>query len=148
MTNRRDALRLSAGAAALAAAPGALSQDNTKLRRLYDKALVIDALSFAHEWDDVEWAAVQKSGYAGIITSLSRRDLQTAIDEIATWRKRIEDHPDRYMMALSAKDFERAKNSGRLAVMMNFQNATMLEGEVDNVDVFACIRDALFSADL
>ncbi|NNE42370.1 MAG: dipeptidase [Marinicaulis sp.] len=135
MTNRRDALKISAGAAALAAAPAALAQGKSKLDRLYDKALVIDALSFAHEWDDEEWAAVKKSGYAGIITSLSRQDLQTAIDEIAEWRKRIKEHPDRYLMALTAKDFERAKKSGRLAVMMNFQNATMLEGEIDNIDV-------------
>lgn len=139
MLNRRDAIRLSAGAAAsLAVSPaGAASSD--KLKRLYDNAIVIDGLSFAHEWDDVEYEAVQQSGYTGIITSLSRHDLQAAIDEIMTWKRRIAEHPDRYMMALAAQDFERAKRENKLAVMMNFQNATMLEGEVDNVDVLHAI---------
>ena len=115
-------------------APGLGHAQSDRLKRLYDRAIVIDALSFAREWDDEEWAAVRKSGYTGIVTSLNRSDLQTAIDEIVAWRGRIETHPDRYMMALTAQDFRRAKASGRLAVMMNFQNATMLEGDADNVD--------------
>ena len=128
---RRSFLATSAGLA-LAGSPAA-AQSN-RLKRLYDKSIIIDALAFAREWDDAEYEAVQQSGYTGIITSLSRRNLQVAIDEIVAWKRRIEEYPDRYMMALTAKDFERAKRTDRLAVMMNFQNATMLEGDVDNVD--------------
>lgn len=137
MLNRRDAIRLTGAAASIAISPAFAAPNN--LKRLYDKSIVIDGLSFAHEWDDVEYAAVKQSGYTGIITSLARRDLQTAIDEIMGWKRRIAEHPDRYMMALGAHDFERAKRENKLAVMMNFQNATMLEGEVDNVDVLHAI---------
>ena len=133
MFNRRDAIRLTAGAAA-ALSPAFAASSPQRLKRLYDNALVIDALSFAHEWDDVEYEAVQQSGYTGIVTSLNRRDLQTAIDELVAWKQRVEEFPDRYMIALEAKDFERAKRAGKLAVMMNFQNASMLEGDADNVD--------------
>ena len=133
MLNRRDTFRIAAGAAASLSTANA-AQSPGKLKRLYDRNIVIDALSFAHKWDDVEYEAVKKSGYAGIITSLSRRDLQTAIDELVTWKRRVEEYPDRYMFALEARDFERAKRDKKLAVMMNFQNATMLEGDVDNVD--------------
>ncbi len=133
MLTRRDAIRLAAGAtASLTGARAAQSPE--KLKRLYDNAIVIDALSFAREWDDEEWAAVQQSGYTGVVDSLNRRNLQTAIDELVAWKKRVQDFPDRYMIALEAEDFLRAKRTGRLAVMMNFQNATMLEGDVDNVD--------------
>ncbi|MEX6632947.1 dipeptidase [Hyphococcus lacteus] len=135
---RRDAIRIAAGAAATFSTANA-AQSPEKLKRLYDKAIVIDALSFGHVWDDIEHAAVRQSGYTGIITSLDRSDLQTAIDEIMVWKKRIKDMPDQYMMALSASDFERAKRENKLAVMMNFQNATMLEGEVDNIDVLHAI---------
>ncbi|WP_411819132.1 membrane dipeptidase [Hyphococcus formosus] len=135
---RRETFRLAAGAAASISSASA-AQSKQSLDRLYDNAIVIDALSFAHEWDDVEHQAVRDSGYTGMITSLDRSDLQTAIDEIMAWRKRIKEMPDRYMMALSASDFERAKRENKLAVMMNFQNATMLEGEVDNVDVLHAI---------
>ena len=133
MFNRRDAIRLTAGAAA-AMSPAFAASSPQRLKRLYDNAMVIDALSFAHEWDDVEYEAVQQSGYAGIVTSLNRRDLQTAIDELVAWKQRVTEYPDRYMIALEAKDFERAKRAGKLAVMMNFQNASMLEGDADNVD--------------
>ncbi|WDI33017.1 membrane dipeptidase [Hyphococcus flavus] len=130
---RRDAISLGA-AAAVTFSTSRAAELPGKLKRLYDNALVIDALSFARDWDDVEYEAVQQSGYTGIITSLNRRDLQTAIDELVTWRTRVEEYPDRYMIALEARDFERAKREKKLAVMMNFQNATMLEGDVDNVD--------------
>jgi len=133
MLNRRDTIRLAAGAAASLSTARA-AQSPGKLKRLYDNAVVIDALSFAHEWDDVEYEAVKQSGYAGIVTSLSRSDLQTAIDELLTWKRRVEEFPDRYMIALEARDYERAKREKKLAVMMNFQNATMLEGDADNVD--------------
>jgi len=132
MLNRRDAIRVTAGATASLSI--ARAQTPGRLSRFYDDTLVIDALSFAHEWDDVEYEAVKKSGYAGIITSLDRRDLQTAIDELLTWQRRVKEFPDRYMVALEARDFERAKREKKLAVMMNFQNATMLEGDADNVD--------------
>ncbi len=126
-------MRLAAGAAAAAMGAGAARADD-RLDRLYDKSIVIDALSFAHEWDEAEYEAVKRSGYTGIVTSLDRRDLQTAIDELLTWKKRVQEFPDRYLIALEARDFDRAKREGKLTVMMNFQNATMLEGEADNVD--------------
>jgi membrane dipeptidase len=50
------------------------------------------------------------------------------------WRQRVRDNDDRLILALAAADFERAKASGRTAVLMNFQDTTMLEGEVANVD--------------
>ena len=133
MLNRRDTLRIAAGAAASLSA-GAPARAADPLGRLYDKSVIIDALSFAHKWDDDEWAAVQQSGYSGIVTSLNRRDLQTAIDELLDWKKRVEEFPERYLFALNAKDFTRAKREKKLAVMMNFQNSTMLDGDVDNVD--------------
>lgn len=132
--SRRQAIIMSAGAAVAISSGGAAAQENARLKRLYDKSIVIDALSFAHEWDEAEYEAVQRSGYTGIVTSLNRRDLQTAIDELLAWKKRVEEFPERYLIALEARDFERAKREGKLAVMMNFQNATMLDGDVDNVD--------------
>ncbi len=133
MLNRRETMRLAAGAAASVAGAGAARADD-RLDRLYDKSIVIDALSFAHEWDEAEYEAVKRSGYTGIVTSLDRRDLQTAIDELLAWKKRVAEFPDRYLIALEARDFERAKREGKLAVMMNFQNSTMLEGDADNVE--------------
>ena len=137
---RRNTLKLlaSAGAAAMVptlagAAAGADLRE--RLRSLYRRSIVIDSLSFAHEWDDEEFAALDATGYTGIVNSLPQSNLQVAIDALVEWRKRVREQPDRFLMAQSAADFERAKEDGKLAVLMNFQNATMLEGDADNVEV-------------
>jgi len=136
MITRRDALHLAAGAAVSVSSASAQSsaQSPDRLKRLYDGAVVIDALSFGYEWDEVEFAAAKATGYAGIVESLPRRDLQTAVDALVAWRRRAREHSDELLIALKAEDFREAKRSGRLAVLMNFQNATMLEGDADNVE--------------
>ncbi|MEX0643784.1 MAG: membrane dipeptidase [Parvularculaceae bacterium] len=129
---RRDSIQLLAGGAAIAAAP-ALAADDA-IAKFYARALVIDALSFGHKWDEAEYAAVKASGYSGIVESLERQDLKTAIEQLLLWKTRAAENADKILIALAAKDFERAKREKKLAVLMNFQNATMLDGDVDNVD--------------
>ena len=89
-----------AGAAAMTAIRPAWAQDGSS--DFYDHALVIDALSFLRKWDDAELTALAKTGYAGIVESLSNRNLQTAIDALITYRKRVAQHSDKLMIALSA----------------------------------------------
>ena len=101
---------------------------------VYDHALVIDALSFGREWGDAEFTALKQARYSGMVESLSRRDLQTAIDELVAWRARAKEHAGRLLIALSAADFERAQADRKTAVLMNFQDSTMLEGDLDNID--------------
>lgn len=132
MTTRREALGLLAGAMGAGLSAATFAQDSSSA--LYDRALVIDSLSFLREWDDAELTALKRTGYAGIVESLSNRDLQTAIDALVGYRKRVAEHSDKLLIALSTDDFQRAKDSGRVAALMNFQNSTMLEGEVDNID--------------
>ena len=131
MTTRRETLGMLAATATLAAKPVWSAEAASDF---YDNALVIDTLSFLREWDDAELGALRATGYAGIVESLSNKDLQTAIDALLDYRKRVAEHSDKLIIALAAEDFPRAKRSGRVAALMNFQNATMLEGEVDNVD--------------
>ncbi len=100
----------------------------------YDDMLVIDALSFGRDWGEEVFSALRAANYSGIIESLPRKDLQTAIDALVEWQTRIEEHDDHLTLALRADDFLQAKNSGRTAVLMNFQDSTMLEGELSNID--------------
>jgi membrane dipeptidase len=128
MTTRREAIALMA---AMASAPRLATADPITV---YDNAVVIDALSFSRTWDDAEFAALKQTGYSGMVESLDNADLQTAIDALVAWRARARTHADKLLLALSAADFERAKQDGKTAVLMNFQNATMLEGDADNVE--------------
>ena len=71
-----------AGAAAMSASKLSWAQNNDD--DFYDNALVIDALCFLREWDEAELGALRKTGYAGIMESLSNRSLQIAIDALVT----------------------------------------------------------------
>lgn len=128
--HRRDVLRLLGGLAASATVPG---MSRAAPDPWYDGALIIDALSFGRDWDDKEFVALRKANYAGIIESLPRNNLQAAIDALVAWRQRAEEHGDKLLLALEAADFERAQASNRTAVVMNFQDTTMLEGDIDNL---------------
>lgn len=130
-TTRRSALQMIAGLAATAAVPGIARPE---VADFYDDALIIDALCFGREWDDPVFEALRQANYSGIVESLPTRDLQTAIDALVEWHTHAKDHPDELMLALEAADFERAKESARTAVVMNFQDTAMLEGDVNNVD--------------
>jgi len=142
--DRRLLLTGLAASAVTAATARTFAASKTDLNSLYDKAVVIDTLSFAHKWDDEEYEAGKQSGYAGIITSLRRSSLDVALDELLNWQRRAKEQNDRYLIALKADDFLKAKQSKRLAVMMNFQNATMLEGDVDNVDILYAMGTRCF----
>jgi membrane dipeptidase len=128
---RRQALSGLTGAVTLAMYPAAAED---RLGQFYQRALVVDGLSFGRDWNETELAALRAAGYSGMVESLPRQDLQTAIDALLGWRRRAAEHPDALLLALTASDFERAKRDGRTAVVMNFQDATMLEGDVDNVE--------------
>ena len=130
-TTRRDALQMMAAAAAATTIPGVAAADAA---RFYDNALVIDALCFGREWGEDVYAALRRANYSGIVESLPRRDLQTAIDALVEWRTRVKENPDKLILALEAADFEKARASQRTAVVMNFQNTTMIEGDIDNID--------------
>lgn len=128
---RREFVKLAASVAVAGVFPGSTLADN---RRPYDEMLVIDALCFGIEWGDAVYEALREANYSGIIESLPRDDLQTAIDALVEWRERIGENEDKLILALEARDFERAHASNRTAVMMNFQDSTMLEGEIANID--------------
>ncbi len=107
----------------------------TDIDRLYDRAVVVDSLAVAVKWDDAEWAAVIQSGYTAIQTTLRGESLEAGMESLAEWHARFRAEPARYLPYLSAQDVEVAKREKRLAVMLGFQNATMIENDVANVDV-------------
>ncbi|NET34137.1 MAG: dipeptidase [Cyanothece sp. SIO1E1] len=101
---------------------------------LYKKSIVIDGLVISRGWDEDSFAALAKSGYTGFNTSLASRNLSSAMKSLAEWRQRIDENPDRLIYATTADDFVRAKKEDKVAVMLGFQNATMIEKSIDNLD--------------
>lgn len=102
--------------------------------QLYRGALVIDALVTTRDWSDESWQIATQAGYSGLGTSLSSGSMEAALGDLGTWNQRIGSDPDKYIRAESAADFERAHNTGKLAVLLGFQNATMIGGSIQNLD--------------
>ena len=102
--------------------------------KVYEKAIVIDGLVITRGWDQDSFDALAQSGYTGFNTSLASRNLASAMRSLAEWRQRIDDNPERLIYATTADDFVRAKKENKVAVMLGFQNATMIEKSIDNLD--------------
>jgi membrane dipeptidase len=102
--------------------------------QLYQDALVIDALITTRGWSEESWRIARQAGYTGLGTSLSSGSMEAALEDLETWNQRIESNPDEYVRADSAADFERAHAGGKLAVLLGFQNATMIGNSIQNLD--------------
>lgn len=138
---------LQVGAAALVAsaagrgrhADAGFPVDSSLLRQPVDAAfarsVVVDALSTEDAWNEAVWEAFRKSGVTAIQTSLDNRNLTVALRELAEWQARFDRYPDRLVKVLDGSEIPGAKTNGRLAVLLGFQNATILDGELRNLDV-------------
>ncbi len=71
------------GAAAAVTIPRAATATAAEF---YETALVIDGLCFGRERDEATLDALRAARYSGIVESLPREDLQTAIDALVEWR--------------------------------------------------------------
>jgi len=100
---------------------------------LYERSMVVDALCI-ETWDAEAFAAWKRSGYTAIQTSLPNRNLAVAVRALEEWRGRFEQHADKLIRCQKAADVERAKREGKLAVLLGFQNATIIEDEPRNLD--------------
>tara|TARA_R110002073_G_scaffold40547_5_gene114962 strand:- start:65623 stop:66723 length:1101 start_codon:yes stop_codon:yes gene_type:complete len=111
-----------------------LLNQSTSIEELYKKALVIDGLTIPRGWNEVSFKALKESGYTGFNASLASGNLKVAMAALAEWRDRIDDNPDKLIYATSAADFVRAKKENKAAILFGFQNATMIEKSIDNID--------------
>jgi membrane dipeptidase len=103
---------------------------------LFDRATVIDALSADENWQNPEpiFAAYKEAGVTAIHTSLSNRNLAVAKNDLTTWQGRFDLFPDRLMKITRGADIAAARKAGRVGVLLGFQNATIVESDVRNLD--------------
>lgn len=113
--------------------PGEGGANPNEIDELYRSSMVIDGLVISRGWDDDSFAALSQSGYSGFSTSLDSRSLESALRSLEEWRTRIDGNPERLVLANSGQDFVDAQRDGKVAVMLGFQNATMIEQSIDNI---------------
>jgi membrane dipeptidase len=104
--------------------------------RLFDRSIVIDALSADDDWAKPEpiFDAYRQAGVTAIHTSLSNRNLTVALRDLAEWQARFEKWPDRLLKIVKASQIAEAKTSRRVGVLLGFQNATIVESDLRNLD--------------
>jgi membrane dipeptidase len=116
-------------------ATGGPQEQPTEIDTLFDRSIVVDALSIDPDWTDEVFAAFRRSGVTAIQTSLNNRTLAAAMADLAKWQARFDRHIDRLLKVTRGGDIATAKQHGRIAVVLGFQNATMIGDQVNNVDL-------------
>lgn len=154
MLDRRDIIRGGGGMALLAwALPGLGKAADVPIllkdaEAIYNESLVIDMLT-----DEVRDSSgleqIQQAGLTTLSTTLGVRrpedpngsymmnafTLDNAVKDCVDWNNFIAQNSALLAPARSADDIRRAKQEGKTAVMLNFQNSP-IEGELDNIDLF------------
>ena len=104
---------------------------------LHREHLVLDAccpilrdLRHAHHWLEGGVAA----GFATM--ALSDDDLTSTVRRIAGWYRQAREHADTVLPSLSVADLREAHRTGKLGVVLAFQNSSPFGDDVDTVELF------------
>jgi membrane dipeptidase len=103
---------------------------------LFNRSMIVDALSVDEDWDAPEpiFEAYRKAGVTAIHASLANRNLTVAMRDLTEWQSRFERWPDRLLKVVKGAQIAEAKKAGRVGVLLGFQNATIVENAIGNLD--------------
>lgn len=148
------AAALAAAPAVAAAAPAgsasgpavAWSSRLTSARRWpgYDDALVVDFLASPGYFnypldpplDDEMVRNAVESGITAVNLTVSSGDFESTVAKIARWMRNIERFPRALVNVRTLEQLREAKRSGRLGIVLGFQDTTPFEGDLEKIDVF------------
>jgi microsomal dipeptidase-like Zn-dependent dipeptidase len=99
--------------------------------------MLIDGLQCGHFNREV-FEELKAGGFACVVSTLGFWEgTVPAMEAIARWRDLIRSTPDLATIAHSAAEIEAAAKTGRVAVLLGFQNSTLFEGRIRFVELFA-----------
>jgi membrane dipeptidase len=136
-----------AATAALAADPAASAASAPQLsqqaKTLYAQALILDCNSAPPLEEQLplpqaDLDLVRGSGINVIKLSLGgiNSDFAHTVADIAQVQQLIEVHPDYFTQVRVADDMMRAKREGKLGIILSFESAEMLGGQLSSLEVF------------
>ena len=151
--NRREFAGMLGGAALLgglrpaAPAPGATAEDTLGVsdatRSLYGRALVLDCNSAPPiperlPLSQADLDLVRGSGIDVIKLTLGgiKDDFAQTVASIAQVQQLIELHPDYFTVVRVAADIGRAQHERKLGIILSFESAEMLGGQLSSLEVF------------
>lgn len=149
---RRQVLKLSGASLAAALLPDlatkAFAQPATAqagAAPLYDKAFILDGntlASFGYQMAGADSAAhfqaLRDSGLTALKTTLGQGDgtFESTVDDIAVTQALIERHPELLIKVRHADDLDRAKREHKIAIILSFEAASMLDDKLERIELF------------
>ncbi|HEX8222992.1 MAG TPA: membrane dipeptidase [Allosphingosinicella sp.] len=152
--DRRQFLAGTAAAAALAALPLKALAQTASNRPPGERAIWVDAQGGIDRWDEPQPGHYVPS--PALIEAIRQRRIdlvsmtlgevgngpdrfRSAVQSVAEWDALLAEHKAHFMKIESAADIRAARAAGRLGLIYNFQDTTMLEGEPGRIGVFAAL---------
>lgn len=147
MLNRRHFLAYSSAGVTLAMAARALAARNAYTAVDYERTLVIDAMGTIGDPDPAATlesapserllSDIRASGVTAVSMTLSVGSngdrLSKALQRIAVFDEKVAAAPDALMRVRKAADLATAKSSGRLGLIYNVQDTSLLENDLSRV---------------
>lgn len=139
------------GLPSLRAAMTQRARERSPLWNGYGNAIVIDALgspgpfnvpnSLDQPLSDDMVANARQSGITAINVTISsggpgHESFDNTVRAVAYWERELTAHPDVLMKVQSVADLQQAKDTRRFGLIYGFQDTTMLEGDLERVDLF------------
>lgn len=98
-------------------------------------SFVIDACQYCN-WSPEIIAQLREGGVDAIsVTICYHEDFRETIENLVDWNRRFEQHPDLIVPARTGADLDRAKATGRTAVLFASQNPSCIEDDIGLIEV-------------
>lgn len=104
--------------------------------QIYGSSVHFDGLNICN-WSRDIFEAWQKGGITGVSCTCGLWEgFRGSIANVVQWKKWFEEHSDLIVQAHSVGDIRAAKESGRTAVLLSWQNTAGIEDQLDYLRVF------------
>lgn len=102
-----------------------------------DDLVLVDGLQI-NNWDREVLEEIHRGGLACVhATCAVWEDAREALSEIGRWARRFAEHADLIVPAGSVADILAAKEAGKVAIVLGFQNTSPIEDDLALVEIFS-----------
>lgn len=108
----------------------------SEARQIYKSAIHFDGLNIAN-WSREIFEAWNKGGITGVSCTCGLWEgFRQSIANVVQWKKWFEEHSDLIVQAHTVADIRKAKQDGKTAVLLSWQNTAGIEDQLDYLRVF------------
>ncbi len=103
---------------------------------LHSHAVVIDGLQIAN-WSPAVLRTMHAAGLTAVnCTCCVWEGFETTMANVAQLRRLVDDDPDRLLLVRQARDIQEAKRTGRVGIILGWQNLSAIEDQLYRIALF------------